>query len=242
MTTQQLKWNFTPNDAELTQGWNDAGVETFRGAQVPSLTREVIQNSIDAVSQQDLPVRVGFSLATDIEFGQGQLAKTFDRCYDSNVKIESERALAFFKRGAPELEMNAQIPTLVIEDFNTTGLAGNRWNMLLKAEGVGAKSQSDSLGSYGIGKKATFAASRFRTVLYSTQFATPTCVVRRFQGKSILVSHRDDDENPKGAIGYYGADDWDELEEIDGQKDAIPDEFRRYSAGTSLYVVGFEAE
>lgn len=241
MTPQNIKWNFIPNDAGLTHGWNDAGVETFRGAQVPSLTREVIQNSIDAVINENLPVRVKFSLLNDVDFGQGQLASIFNRCWDSNVDIESERALAFFKRGAPELELNAQIQTLLIEDFNTTGLAGNRWDMLLKAEGVGAKPRADALGSYGIGKKATFAASRFRTVLYSTQFAMPTCIVRKFQGKSILVSHEDSNETPKGPIGYYGAENWNELEEIDGERGVIPEEFRRYANGTSLYVVGFDA-
>ena len=241
MTNTRPEWNFIPNDADLTQGWNDAGVETFRGSQVASLTREVIQNSIDAVDNENRPVRVRFSLENDVDFGQTQLASTFNRCREAMAGIESERTLAFFRQGAPELELNAQIQTLLIEDFNTTGLADNRWRMLLKATGVGAKTRSDSLGSYGIGKNATFAASRYRTVLYSTQFSTQTSVIRKFQGKAILVSHRDDDGAPKGAAGYYGDTDWTEFTEIDSQVDAIPAEFRRYADGTSIYVVGFDA-
>lgn len=240
MTTTRPNWNFINNEADLTQGWNDAGVETFRGSQVPSLTREIIQNSIDAVNNEKRPVRVRFSLAHDVNFGQRQLATTFNRCWQAMSEIETERTLAFFKQGAPELELNRQIPTLVIEDFNTTGLADNRWKFLLKATGIGAKPRTDALGSYGIGKNATFAASRYRTVLYSTQFTTPTSVVRKFQGKSILVSHLDEQGNPKGAIGYYGGDDWQELTELDRQFGIIPDEFRRYDAGTSIYLVGFD--
>ena len=239
--THEPKWEFIPNDARQIHGWNDAGVETFRGTQITSLTREVIQNSIDAVSDDRLPVRVKFSLMKDVDFGQSQLASIFNNCWESSRDFESERALEFFRRGAPELEMNAQIQTLVIEDFNTTGLSENRWEMLLTAEGVGAKPRPDSLGSYGIGKKATFAASRYRTVLYSTQFAMPTCIARKFQGKSILVSHRDDDGKPKGSIGYFGADEWNVLEEIDGESGTIPDAFRRYADGTSIYVVGFDS-
>ena len=242
MNANTLKWEFIPNDANLTQGLNDAGIETFRGSQIPSLTREVIQNSIDAVSNANLPVRVRFSLENDIDFGQRQLASTFDRCWQSTEHIETERALAFFRKGAPELEMNAQIQTLLIEDFNTTGLADNRWHMLVKAEGVGDKSRSDALGSYGIGKMATFAASNFRTVLYSTQFTTPHCVVRKFQGKSILVSHRDERDRRRGAIGFFGGESWGELKEVDGDRGTIPSKMGRYSDGTSLYVVGFDAE
>ena len=241
MTKSEPKWNFVTNDADLTQGWNDAGVETFRGSQVASLTREVIQNSIDAVDNENRPVHVRISLVNDVDFGQNQLASTFNRCREAMADIESERTLAFFKQGAPELEFNAQIQTLVIEDFNTTGLVRDRWRMLLKATGVGAKTRSDSLGSYGIGKNATFAASRYRTVLYSTQFSAETSVVRKFQGKAILVSHRDEDGKPKGATGYFGADDWQELTEVDRHVGAIPDEFRRFADGTSLYVVGFDA-
>ena len=139
MTTPRPKWDFVTNDAGMTQGWNDAGVETFRGSQVPSLTREVIQNSIDAVANVDRPVRVRFSLENDVNFGQSELATTFNRCREAMADIESDRTLAFFKQGAPELEFNAQIQTLVIHDFNTTGLAGNRWHMLTKAMGVGVK-------------------------------------------------------------------------------------------------------
>ena len=236
------QWNFVTNDADITQGWNDAGVETFRGSQVASLTREVIQNSIDAVDNVKHPVVVRFSLKNDVDFGQDQLVSTFNRCREAMADIESDRTLAFFKQGAPELELNAQIQTLLVEDFNTTGLSGNRWRMLLKATGVGAKTRSDSLGSYGIGKNATFAASRYRTVLYSTQFSTHTSVVRKFQGKAILVSHRDEDGNPKGATGYFGDENWSELTEIDRPSGAIPGEFGRYKDGTSIYVVGFEAE
>ena len=241
MTDNLPEWNFIPNDANLTEGWNDAGVETFRGSQVASLTREVIQNSIDAVDNENHPVRVRFSLKNDIDFGQSQLAATFNRCREAMAEIESDRTLDFFKQGAPELESNAQIQTLVIEDFNTTGLADSQWEMLLKATGVGAKNRPDSLGSYGIGKNATFAASRYRTVLYSTQFSTQISVVRKFQGKTILVSHLDDDGTPKGATGYYGDSKWSEFTENDAQIRIIPEEFRRCDDGTSIYVVGFDA-
>ena len=45
-----LRWLFPENPLGQEQGFNDAGIETFRGDSINHLARETIQNSLDALS------------------------------------------------------------------------------------------------------------------------------------------------------------------------------------------------
>lgn len=56
-----LKWRFSSNNYSERKGLNDAGIETFSGSIFSSLAREICQNSLDAISDPNKPVRVEFS-------------------------------------------------------------------------------------------------------------------------------------------------------------------------------------
>ena len=59
---RDLGWEFPKTDWGTESGKNDPGLETFRGNPYPSVTREPIQNSVDAHNKKELPTRVEFSL------------------------------------------------------------------------------------------------------------------------------------------------------------------------------------
>jgi hypothetical protein len=59
-----MDWFFPSNNGGQESGFNDAGVETFKGNIDRYLAREAIQNCLDAVANHLKPVRVVFELAT----------------------------------------------------------------------------------------------------------------------------------------------------------------------------------
>jgi hypothetical protein len=55
------KWSFPLNQNGPIQGFNDQGIEYFLGNPIESLTKEIIQNSIDAgLENETKPVKVVF--------------------------------------------------------------------------------------------------------------------------------------------------------------------------------------
>lgn len=43
-----IGWNFPSNGGGQINGIADSGIEIFRGKEIPSLSREICQNSLDA--------------------------------------------------------------------------------------------------------------------------------------------------------------------------------------------------
>src|ERR1700722_19273820 len=58
--SSEVGWEFPIDAADQWQGFNDPGIEHFRGNPIGSLAREMIQNSLDAPSGS--PVSVSFQL------------------------------------------------------------------------------------------------------------------------------------------------------------------------------------
>lgn len=240
---QDFAWTFEPNEPGRPEGLNSSGLSHFRGHRFRSLAREMIQNSLDAADDEsDKPVKVRISLRHDIEFGQKQLRDTFGRCASAVAEREGHDDQQI-ERGRKELRRK-RIPCLVVEDYNTVGLAGRRLELLVKGDADSYKNQSASLGSRGIGKHAAFALSILNTVLYSTQFIDDDTgeVKRAFQGKSSLVSHRDSSGTQRGRMGYYGVRRWDPHFERASSRSRIPKNVRRSEIGTTVIIVGFRSE
>lgn len=112
------------------------------------------------------------------------------------------------------------------------------WDALTKSSGINEKPGSNGkMGSWGLGKNASFAASRFRTALYATavrkQAGSAGPSRRLFQGKAILASHRREDSlyNPHG---YFGGTNYGPL-----QDDEIPKMFRLDETGTAIWIPGY---
>ena len=56
-----MKWTFPKADSGQIKGFNDEGIERFKGDPIKSLAREICQNSLDAWKDKSAPVRIEFS-------------------------------------------------------------------------------------------------------------------------------------------------------------------------------------
>lgn len=152
------------------------GSDAFR-----SLAREVIQNSLDA-KRDDIngPLVVDFQL---IEINQDEfpglenlnkhVIGTIGYCKESE---KTNIALTNSKKQASILSQKT-FTVLKISDYNTKGVSGsddlstkkNKWKGLVYNDGDSIKDSGGALGSFGLGKNASFAISSLKTVFYVTR-------------------------------------------------------------------------
>lgn len=237
-----IGWNFPSNNNGPITGISDAGIETFKGNLFESLAREICQNSLDAVKDDRLPVRVEFKKfqKDTIKIGGiDELKNAFLKCEDYWSEQKDGKAKDFFRRGVKLIE-NSKLNILRISDFNTTGLDGadkeinSNWSNLIKGSGVSDKGGSAG-GSFGIGKSAAFACSNLRTVFYSTMDKNG---ITACQGVSRLASFKESNYTTQG-IGYYGVKDKNAplkyMMMLDGS-------FQREESGTDIFLLGFYSE
>lgn len=235
------KLEFLPNSGGETEGLGDAGIETYKDAPVASCAREAGQNAKDAENIK--PVKITFDLIeidTNSLPGFEKLRSTIKSCISAATQ---EKDLDFF-REAEAVIQNDKIKILRISDFNTKGLVGpsekedSPFHSLLKASGISNKDKNTSGGSFGIGKNASFAVSKLRTVYYSTIYHDPNSSQEVFlaQGKVKLVSHSDEDNRKKRATGYWGYEDFSAVSSLYD----VPEWMRRQEIGTSIFCVGFD--
>jgi len=235
-----MKWVFAKNEGGREGGFHDAGVETFKGNFDRYLARELIQNSLDARFDPNKPVHVKFQ-TEDLKPSElpdsKNLKLTFERC--AEYWHPQKKTRAFFEN-ATDLISAKTIPILRVGDYNTRGVLGSDgdrekdWFNLIRSAGSSSKSGSEG-GSFGIGKNAPFAASKMRTVLYSTYNKDKEYI---FQGVAMLVSHELSDGTKLQATGYLGGKGGSSIRD----KDEIPDTFVRKKMGTDIIVVGFPKE
>ncbi|ASS74801.1 hypothetical protein CIG75_07295 [Tumebacillus algifaecis] len=239
-------WKFPLLNHGQIIGLNDSGVETFRNDLIDSLAREIIQNSCDARDEQaEHPVEVHFellSLPTEKLPGRDRLIQVFQSA--RLVWAHLPDSCKFFDH-ALDLIQRPEIPMLKISDYQTTGLTGAReeifgsWNALVKSSGVSDK-PSQAGGSFGIGKNAPFACTRFRTIYYGTK---DTDGVTAFQGVAKLVSHEEEGELTQGT-GFFGRSERNLplLEEIHFAEAGVDPLFTRTQTGTDIFIPGFQIE
>lgn len=235
-----MKWVFAKNDGGREGGFHDAGVETFKGNFDRYLARELIQNSLDARFDPNKPVHVKFD-TEDLKPSElpdsKNLKLTFERC--AEYWNPQTKTRAFFEN-ATDLISAKTIPVLRVGDYNTRGVLGSDsdrekdWFNLIRSAGSSSKTGSEG-GSFGIGKNAPFAASKMRTVLYSTYNKDKEHI---FQGVAMLVSHELSDGTKLQATGYLGGKGGSSIRD----KEEIPDIFLRKKMGTDIIVVGFPKE
>lgn len=232
-----IDWYFPSNGGGQIRGIADAGIETFKGKEILSLTREICQNSLDAAIDENSPVRVEFKLhkidPTDIP-GCSDYKKVLNECRD--FWKASNDATKFFDRAIQEIDSwNNYV--LQISDYHTTGLAKpfdrnskESWNTLVKIDG-GAMKAGDSAGKFGIGKNAPFTTSFYRLVFYRT---LNTAGETAAQGIARLVSFNRDANDVAAGVGYYGDKDL-PLKYI--QK--LDNLCKRKEVGTDIFIYGF---
>lgn len=231
---------FLPNVADINQGLGDAGIETFRDSPYASLARECAQNSTDA--RVTNPVTVSFDMleiaATNLP-SLDAFRSSISCCLQKAKDTNTEKEVEFFSNAKKSLDRE-NIKILRISDSNTKGLVGpcrdkTPFHSLLKGSGVSIKDDATSGGSFGIGKNAAFAISDIQTVFYSTQYRDGETGDLNFlcQGKSVLVSHTDKDNNPNLATGYWGQDPYMPVTRLED----APEWLRRSEIGTSVFCI-----
>ena len=238
-------WQFPRNEAGEHEGPNDAGITHFMNSRKDSVIRETIQNSLDARLDPSKPVKVKFEISrrAPSDFAVPSLIEALNAAVRSADNDDAHRAQ--FQRGIKLLSGGGSIQCLSITDSNTTGAddiprphgAPSKWEALTKGTGSNAKDQRDAAGSYGLGKFAAFAVTDIRTVLYSVAYVSGGMLHHRFQGKTILVSHRTSSGEECRRIGYLGDSNYQPLVDT-----SVPRPFRLKEPGTSLHIPGYKAE
>lgn len=225
-------------------GINNSGMENFSKNPNGHLVKEVIQNSLDAKNNNDLPVKVSFKLLKlnkkNIPDVEG-MKDTLESCKKSD---ESEKAQNTID-DALKILNNEEICVLEISDYNTTGLKGansekkSDFKNLVGTSGLSNKSD-EAGGSFGIGKNAPFLCSKLRTIIYSSLDDEN---VLALQGVSRWASHTSEGKD-RQAIGYLAIQE-NEMENvrfrpfIGTELEVFDDVFVRDEVGTSLFVLGF---
>lgn len=249
---QAVAWEFPVDEADQWEGFNNPGIEHFRGNPFGSLAREIIQNSLDAPS--GTPVSVAFELqqvAADDIPGIEQLRDVVQRCGKADAN-DSKKAKDFFTT-AQKLLKSKNIPVLVIRESNTTGIrgpckTGTPYFAFMKATGLSKKELHDDdtgLGSYGIGKFAPFAVSQLRTVFVSTVYQDGKAYKQLTQGKALLTSYVDAKSKTHQGTGYWGVRQ--SCMPVEGPQSDVPKWLLRSAKsadlakmlGTSFFVLGF---
>lgn len=236
-------WRFVGNNYATETGLDTADMETFKKDPISSLAREICQNSIDARAGKDKVVIEfhSFEIKKDDIPGRERIEKEMVSCEEYQKRRNNPKDKEQLERMIKEVGRD-RIQCLRISDYNTTGLLGvasreeTPFYLLTKGSGLSNK-VGTSGGSKGIGKYASFVASSFNTVFYSTY------TKEQEQGyigicKLCSTTIEGSDEKTQG-IGYYGIDEKNNpiLEQI-----SIDPNFKRESFGTDIYILGFKNE
>lgn len=240
---------FPLRNGGIKDGINDPGIETFNGTPIYSMTKETIQNSIDARKSKDKPVKVKFKL-TELEKNNipyiNEYSNIFNRC--SDYWSSSNEKTKVFLNESISLLSKEKISILEISDYNTTGLKGanteedSPFNDLVKSIGVSNK-DGNSGGSFGIGKNAPFSCTKLRTVIYSTKDEDNIVAL---EGVCRLVTHKEENNKDTVGTGFLCVVDKEANGDIITRPfineeviDNINEYFIRDEIGTSVFVIGF---
>ncbi|WP_036611757.1 hypothetical protein [Oribacterium sp. P6A1] len=242
-----VKWNFPSRNNSVVEGYSNPGHALFKKDPLQALAREICQNSLDAVDDETLPVRIEFKKETVLTQnfpGASDLLDIIYRCRDYWKDSHKEELDAFIDHAIKILKLNS-LSVLRISDFNTIGLQGafddapiTPWIGLVKSIGVNVKSNDTAAGSYGIGKAAAFINSYFQTVFYRTMDLEGRCAA---QGVANLMAFSDesygDDDPVRRATGFFGNPDKNQPIERMEELDRI---YKRTETGTDIFIPGFK--
>lgn len=210
--TQSIGFRFPYDQSDQWDGFNDSGIEHFSGDPYVHLGREVVQNTLDARPEgTSAPAHIMIQVI-DVPTGSIPDLPTFRSTLAAcrlAAENESEKAQIFFENALELLSKN-KIAVLKISDYNTTGVRGPCENgtpyfALLKASGQSKKNQTTAAGSFGIGKYAPFAVSALRTVFVTTVWEDNGSCHQYVQGKSILMSHKENNGKTREGVGFWGS-------------------------------------
>lgn len=233
-----MNWNFPSGKRLSPTGINNGDIEMFLDNIGDSLTREVIQNSLDASNDElNKPVRVEFSifkLKTQNIPGLHKIkneilpkAKEYWQDIPDTLK---------FLNQFEDVINHDQVSVLRVSDFNTKGLTDRNYKSLVNGNGFSVKESVDSAGSKGIGKAAPFAASDLRMVFYNSY---STEEMTRSIGIMNFVSYWENKE--KEILTQFRGSYVEENQDYNSQQ-MIFNQKQRYDAdyGTDIFIIGLK--
>lgn len=238
------KWFFAEAPINQDLGPNDPKFETFK-PDINSLIRESIQNSLDAVDDDSVPVRMSFRIRG---FQRDSFPSFFElkEHIDGCLRYWGNDAANVFNPIKQSLELangRDRMYYIEVSDANTTGMDYERGNNktkfhgFLHSTGASNKKRANSGGSFGIGKAAYFAMSPIRTIIVSTMTQnSENEISHTFQGVSMLCTHKMADETLCTPTGFYSTNN----EHPITDETEIPQQFLRTETGTSINIIGVQ--
>ena len=137
-------WSFPGNQGGQRKGIADAGIESFSGDEIASLAREVCQNSLDAVMNENEPVVVEFyrhKVNRNQIPGIEEYETILSKCKEFWSVSGSKKTMDFLGV-ALQASRQSKNYVLRVSDYNTKGLESpysdtsfGGWNSLVKIDG-----------------------------------------------------------------------------------------------------------
>ena len=245
-------WRFPTTFDGGGLGFNDGGTQLFKDDSIQSLAREVCQNSIDARHKNsDAPAEVEFvifKMKKENFPGYEEFKKIIERevAYCESYYKNNKNAVNYYQEALKTLNKD-EITCLRISDYNTTGLTvgdnpkNNNWVNLVVHSGTNDKKAEDG-GSFGLGKNAMYACSKFGTLYFSTNTDEG---IKQSECMAKLSTYDCEDGTIVHGLGFYGM--YDSPRSYDNEK-PINDicridnnhTRRENETGTDVYILGFE--
>lgn len=237
---KDCKWHFAALEENAgDEGPNSAMSQTFSKFPCAALVRESIQNSLDAVVDEDQPVKVSFeyrSLEKHDYQNFFDLRNHIKACLD-NYK-DNPTAKRIYPLMLQYMQNANEVGFIRVSDYNTKGMdyALNATNKtfyaFVRAAGVSVKQAQGSGGSFGFGKGAFFVMSPINTLMVSTKNINNETF---FEGVTRLCSHWEDGKK-RSHMGFYDNNGG----QPTSDPNMIPNPFTRQETGTSIGIMGVD--
>ena len=252
----EYKWHFSDESSQSNKSVDKFADSKFSIDRWTSFTREIIQNSLDARDDENQPVKVDFDLNKQLTLDDipgGHYTKSvLEKCVELASNKQTKQV---YKKGV-EILSKPCVYCLKVSDSNTIGVKTGRneaWGALVFDEGITKKQRPGSAGSHGVGKKVPFIVSACNTVFYATKNKYKIAGVAHsdllVQGKTALISWKDDNEVWKCSEGWFGKENHDATSPFDKILPLCNDEVdevhpyfsRKDEFGTDVIMIGVNA-
>ena len=233
------KWHFASLERNAgDEGPNSAMSQTFSQFPCSALVRESIQNSLDAVVDENKPVKVCFEHRSFERCDYPnffELSEHMEACLDNYN--DNPTATKIYPAMIHYMKQTEEVGFIRVADYNTKGMdyAGDTktnktFYAFVRSAGVSVKQAQGAGGSFGFGKGAFFVMSPINTLVVSTRNTNDECF---FEGVTRLCSHWTNGKK-SSHMGFYDNNGGAPQDE----PGKIPLPFKREETGTSIGIMG----